>query len=118
VAETYAGHNFLRFQAGTASGVHFLAALQLASRCGSLVGHFASGATRLFYSAMCLQHAAPGLGSEGVVQGVCPPAYNIRRGPAVAHLTGELGLTQFAYFKFTEPEVPIMRISLLLENEV
>jgi len=80
VAEPYEGHNFLRFQAGTQSGVHFLASLQLASRCGSLVGHFASGATRLFYSAMCLQHAAPGLGSDGVVQGVCPPAYDFRRG--------------------------------------
>lgn len=77
MAETFPGHNFLRFQAGTASGVQYLAALQLASRCGGLVGHFASGATRLFYSAMCLQHAAPGLGS---LQGVCPPAYDLRQG--------------------------------------
>ena len=51
------GYNMLRFQAGTASGVHFMAALELASRCSGLVGHFSSGTTRLLYRVMCMHHA-------------------------------------------------------------
>ena len=68
----FPGYNMLRFQAGTASGVHFMAALQLAARCSGLVGHFSSGTTRLLYLFMCMQHAGS--------QGRCPPAYDFRDG--------------------------------------
>ena len=72
VSESYKGYNRLRFQAGTASGVHYMAAMELATRCSALVGHFASGATRLFYNKMCLRHAD--------TEGFCPPVYDFRNG--------------------------------------
>lgn len=72
VAEPFEGYNFLRFQGGTASGVRYMASLELATKCKALVGHFSSGATRLYYRYMCLHHAG--------LQGVCPPAYDFRRG--------------------------------------
>eukprot|EP01041_Mallomonas_annulata_P009812 gene9812-20410_t len=52
----------------TNGGAHYMAAIELASQCSSLVGHTGSAVTQFFYNIMCVRHANK--------IGVCPPLYD------------------------------------------
>eukprot|EP01041_Mallomonas_annulata_P001621 gene1621-3140_t len=56
----------------TNGGAHYMAAIELASQCSSLVGHTGSAVTQFFYQIMCVRHANK--------IGVCPPLYDMNGG--------------------------------------
>lgn len=54
----------------TESGVYLFASLKLASQCEAFVGHFGSGATKMYHYYMCTMHAG--------MHAVCPPTFDLR----------------------------------------
>eukprot|EP01041_Mallomonas_annulata_P001910 gene1910-3698_t len=56
----------------TNGGAHYMAAIELASQCSSLVGHTGSAVTKFFYDIMCVRHAGH--------MGLCPPLYDLSEG--------------------------------------
>lgn len=61
---------YMRYGAGTASGVLLHGSIELSRQCEAFVGHFGCGGTMLVYKSMCTQHNHR--------EYVCPPAFDVR----------------------------------------
>jgi hypothetical protein len=65
-----ANYDFMRFGAGTSSGVLLYGSIELSRQCEGFVGHFGCGGTMMFYKAMCARHSQ--------WDNVCPPSFDVR----------------------------------------
>lgn len=61
---------FMRYGAGTQSGVLLHGSIELSRQCEAFVGHFGCGGTMLVYKALCAQ--------SNHREHVCPPAFDVR----------------------------------------
>jgi hypothetical protein len=63
-------YKYMRYGAGTASGVLLHGSIELSRQCEAFVGHFGCGGTMLVYKSLCAQHNQR--------EHVCPPAFDLR----------------------------------------
>jgi len=61
---------FMRYGAGTQSGVLLHGSVELSRQCEAFVGHFGCGGTMLVYKALCAQ--------SNHREHVCPPSFDVR----------------------------------------
>lgn len=66
-------YSFMRYGAGTASGVLLHGSIELSRQCEAFVGHFGCGGTMLVYKSLCAQHNHR--------EYVCPPSFDVRTIP-------------------------------------
>lgn len=66
-------YDYMRFGAGTASGVLLHGSIELSRQCEAFVGHFGCGGTMLVYKSMCARHNHR--------EYVCPPSFDVRTIP-------------------------------------
>ena len=64
------GYQFMRYGAGTQSGVLLHGSIELSRQCEAFVGHFGCGGTMLVYKALCAQ--------SNHREHVCPPSFDVR----------------------------------------
>ena len=63
-------YDYMRFKAGTASGVLLHGSIEASRQCEAFVGHFGCGGTMLVYKSLCAQHNHR--------EYVCPPSLDVR----------------------------------------
>ena len=63
-------YKYMRYGAGTASGVLLHGSIEASRQCEAFVGHFGCGGTMLVYKSLCAQHNHR--------EHVCPPSFDLR----------------------------------------
>jgi hypothetical protein len=66
-------YKYMRYGAGTASGILLHGSIELSRQCEAFVGHFGCGSTVLVYRSLCAQHNHR--------EYVCPPSFDVRTIP-------------------------------------
>lgn len=61
---------YMRYGAGTASGILLHGSIELSRQCEAFVGHFGCGGTMIVYKSLCAQHNHK--------EHICPPAFDLR----------------------------------------